>query len=81
MARFNKNLLAAFKGKNVVFKRVKSGEDLKVEVTDRFPDYKAKLSNRKSHKDEVIKVKIVDRLSDVKIEIVDRFEDFTIYLD
>lgn len=80
MARLNKNYFETLIGENVIFKEVNGGEDIRVEFTDRRPDYTVKISDRKSARDEELKVKIVKNNGDVKLEIVDRREDFTIYM-
>lgn len=72
---------AKFKGKKVIFHEVSVFPDVKVQYTDRFPDYKVRVTGVKSGAEaQVIKVMTVDKYPDVKLQQVDRFQDFEIYM-
>ena len=77
----SKSDFQAFKGKKVIFHEVSVFPDVKVQYTDRFPDYKVRFTSVKSGSEaQVIKVMTVDEFPDVKLQKVERFQDFEIYL-
>ena len=70
------------RGKKVRFHEVSVFPDVKVQYTDRFPDFKVRITGVKSGSEaQVIKVMTVDKFPDVKLQQVDRFQDFEIYMD
>lgn len=81
MARLSKSYFHTLKNKNVVFKEVKGGEDIRVEIVDRNGDFKVNTLRNRSFIKETIKVRFVKVGADVKIEIVDRNGDFSIFME
>ena len=80
--KVTKSDFESFRGKKVIFHEVSVFQDIKVMYTDRFPDYKVRITGVKSGSEaQVIKVKTVTEFPDVKLQRVDRFQDFEIYLD
>ncbi len=72
----------AFKGKKIVFHEVSVFPDVKVQYTDRFPDFKVRMVGIKSGAQaQVIKVQTVEKFGDVKLQQVERFQDFEIYME
>ena len=71
-----------FKGKKVIFHEVSVSPDVKIQYTDRFPDFKVRMTGIKSGSEaQVIKIKTVDEFPDIKLQQVERFQDFEIYMD
>ncbi len=81
MSRLNKSFFQTLKNKSVVFKEVNAGEDVRIQVVDRFGDYKVEVLKRKANIHDTIRVKFVNVGADVKLEVVDRHGDFSIFME
>ncbi|AWX42929.1 Uncharacterised protein [Metamycoplasma cloacale] len=87
MSKMTKKDLEKYKGKKIIFKRVSSGEDIKVKISSWGADYKFKTLYEKPSSwfstFPTIKAKIVTSGEDVKLEQTDSswFNDFEIYFE
>ena len=67
---YDKNYLSRFKGQKVIFKKVTSFPDLKIQFVDSFGDYKVKITDSKAFAAETVKIQEVTSFSDVKLQKV-----------
>ena len=79
---YDKNYLTRFKGQKVVFRKLTSFPDLKIQFVDSFGDYKVKITDSKAFANsEIVKVQEVTSFPDVKLQKVNAFGDFELFIE